>query len=143
MQTFKTAMKRMSGGSVENKVLRFLFKHRVTPHSTTGVPSAKLMFGRQLSTMLDLLQPSIGQNVRLSQAKQKEGYDAHSKNRQFKKGDTAFVKCFSKADTWLPGVIDRKQGPVSFQVSHLISQFFFHTGHFKQGYPFFLQLFCF
>ena len=116
VQTFKTAMKRMSGGSVENKVSRFLFKYRVTPHSTTGVPPAELMFGRQLRTTLDLLQPSIGQNVRWSQAKQKEGHDAHSKNRQFKEGDTVFVKCFSKADTWLAGVIDRKQGPVSFRV---------------------------
>jgi len=31
VQTFKTAMKRMSGGSVENKLARFLFKYRVTP----------------------------------------------------------------------------------------------------------------
>ena len=68
VQTFKTA-KRMSGGSVENKVSRFLFKYRVIPHSSTGVPPAELMFGSQLHTTLDLLQPSIGQNVRLSQAK--------------------------------------------------------------------------
>ena len=63
----------MCGGSVENKVSRFLFKYQVTPHSTTRVPQAELMFGRQLRTTLDLLQPSIGQNVRLSQAKQKKG----------------------------------------------------------------------
>ena len=59
VQTFKTAMKRVSGGSVENKVSWFLFKYRVTPHSTTGVPPAELIFGRQLCTTLDLLQPSI------------------------------------------------------------------------------------
>ena len=98
------------------KVSRFLFKYRVTPHSTTGVPPAELMFGRQLRTTLDLLQPSIGHNVRQSQTKQKEGHDAHSKSREFAEGDTVFVKCFNKADTWLPGVIDRKQGPVSYRV---------------------------
>ena len=86
----------------------------MTPHSTTGVPPAELMFGRQLCTALDLLQPSIGHNVRQSQTKQKEGHDAHSKSREFAEGDTIFVKCFNKADTWLPGVIDRKQGPVSY-----------------------------
>jgi len=58
-------------------------------------------------------QPSIGQNVRLSQARQKEGHDVHSKNREFKEGDTVFVKCFNKADTWL---FDKKLGPVSFRL---------------------------
>jgi len=116
VQTFKTAMKRMSSGSVENKLARFLFKYRVTPHSTTGVPPAELMFGRRLCTALDLLQSSIGQNVRLSQARQKKGHDVYSKNREFKEGDTVFVKCFNKADTWLSGVIDKKLGPVSFRV---------------------------
>ena len=43
VQTFKTTMKRMSGGCVENKVARFLFKYRVTLHSTTGVPPAELI----------------------------------------------------------------------------------------------------
>ena len=106
----------MSGGSVENKVARFLFKYRVTPHSTTGVPPAELIFGRQLRTTLDLLQPSIGHNVRQRQTKQKEGHDAHSKGREFAEGDTVFVICFNKVNTWLPGVIDRKQGPVSYRV---------------------------
>ena len=116
VQTFKTAMKRMSGGSVENKVARFLFKYRVTPHSTTGVPPAELIFGRQLRTTLDLLQPSIGHNVRQRQTKQKEGHDAHAKGREFAEGDTVFVKCFNKVNTWLPGVIDKKQGPVSYRI---------------------------
>ena len=115
LQTFKTTMKRKSGGSVDNKVARFLFKYRVIPHSTTGVPPAELIFGRQLRTALDLLQSSIGHNVRQHQTKQK-GHDAHFKGHEFAEGDTVFVKCFSKVNTWLPGVIDRKQGPVSYRV---------------------------
>ena len=63
-----------------------------------------------------MLQPSIGHNVRQRQTKPKEEHDAHSKGREFAKGDTVFVKCFSKVNTWLPGVIDRKQGPVSYRV---------------------------
>ena len=116
VQTFKTAMKRMSGGSVENKVACFLFKHRVTPHSTTGVSPAELIIGRQLRTTLDLLQPSIGHNVRHHQTKQKKGHVVYSKGREFAEGDTVFVKCFNKVNTWLPGVIDRKQGPVSYRI---------------------------
>ena len=60
VQTFKSAMKRMrEGGSVESKVSSFLFKYRVTPHSTTGVSPAELIFGRSLHTHLDLLQPKV------------------------------------------------------------------------------------
>ena len=69
VQTFKMAMKRMTGGTIESRVSRFLFKYRTTPHSTTGVPPAKLMFNRHLRTHLDLLQPSIGQTVRQNQSK--------------------------------------------------------------------------
>ena len=69
-----------------------------------------------LRTTLDLLQPSIGHNVRQSQTKQKEAHDEHSKSREFTEGDTVFVKCFRKADTWFPGVIDRELGPVSYRV---------------------------
>ena len=88
----------------------------MTPHSTTGVPPAELIFRRQLHTTLDLLQSSIGHNVRQCQTKQKEGHDAHSKGCEFPEGDTAFVKCFNKVNTWLPGVIDKKQGPVSYRI---------------------------
>ena len=76
MQTFKM----MTGGTIESRVSRFLFKYRTTPHSTTGVPPAELMFNRHLRTHLDLLQPSIGQTVRQNQSKQKMGHDAHAKD---------------------------------------------------------------
>ena len=48
-------MKKMTGGTIESRVSRFLFKYRTTPHSTTGVPPAELMFNRHLRTHLDLL----------------------------------------------------------------------------------------
>ena len=34
----------MTGGTIESQVSRFLFKYRTTPHSTTGVSPAELMF---------------------------------------------------------------------------------------------------
>ena len=36
VQTFKNAMKKLSGGSVQDRVNRFLFHYHVTPQSTTG-----------------------------------------------------------------------------------------------------------
>ena len=44
VQTFKIAIKRMTGGTIESRVSCFLFKYQVTPHSTTSVP-------QQLSTV--------------------------------------------------------------------------------------------
>lgn len=44
VQTFKNAMKRMGHkGSVQEKVLRFLTKYRVTPHTTTGETQSELL----------------------------------------------------------------------------------------------------
>ena len=36
VQTFKEGLKKMTEGSVETKLARFLFQYRLTPHSTTG-----------------------------------------------------------------------------------------------------------
>ena len=79
-------MKRMMGGTIESRISRFLFKYRTTPHSTTGVSPAELMFNGQLWTHLDLLQPSIGQTVRQNQGRQKMDHDAHARGRVFKEG---------------------------------------------------------
>ena len=100
-------MKRMTGGTIESRVSRFLFKYRTTPHSTTGVPPAELMFNRHLRTHLDLLQLS----------KQKMGHDAHAKMRDFKEGDTVYIRGFDGKDKWLPGTITTKQSPVSFRIT--------------------------
>lgn len=117
VQTFKTALKRMSGGSIESKVSKFLFRYRVTPHSTTGVTPAELMFNRQLRTCLDLLQPDVGQNIRHNQSRQKQDHDTHSRDREFTEGDTVYVRSFDGTNKWLPGVITRKQAPLTFQIT--------------------------
>ena len=45
VQTFKAAMKKASTDTpIETRVSRFLFHYRVTPHSTTGIPPAELLF---------------------------------------------------------------------------------------------------
>ena len=110
-------MKRMQGeGLVESKVSRFLFKYRVTPHSTSVVSPAELMFGRPLHTDLDLLQPKVKDKVMHYQMKQKQHHDTHSKQRQFTEGDCVYVKDFSGKEDWLPGIIIKIQGPLSYLV---------------------------
>ena len=48
VQTFKAVMKKLSTGSLEDKVMKVLFKYRITPQSTTGRSPSDLLFGRCL-----------------------------------------------------------------------------------------------
>ena len=57
VQTFKSGMKKLSEGSVETKVSRFLFKYRLTPQTSTGVSPSELMFGRRLPHLLTIFDP--------------------------------------------------------------------------------------
>ena len=48
VQTFKEGMKKMSNKeSLETRVSRFLFKYRITPHSTTGIAPAEMLMRRK------------------------------------------------------------------------------------------------
>ena len=67
----------------------------MTPHSTTGVSLAKLIFGRPLHIHLDFLHPNVKDQVMHNQMKQKQHHDTHCKQHQFKAGDTVYVKDFS------------------------------------------------
>ena len=65
VQTFKESFKRLREGSINTRISRFLFKYRLTPHSSTGVypaeqpstPPTNFTFykrsGAQLATDLD------------------------------------------------------------------------------------------
>ena len=46
VQSFKTGMKKLSQGTVSDRLARFLFHVRNTPHTTTGSTSAELLLGR-------------------------------------------------------------------------------------------------
>ena len=47
VQTFKTCMKKLAGGSLQDRVNSFLFKYRTTPQTTTGISPAELLMGRK------------------------------------------------------------------------------------------------
>ena len=51
-----------------------------------------------------------------NQWKQKKQHDIKSRDRSFKEGDTVFIRNFQAGDKWVPGVISKKTGPVSFVV---------------------------
>ena len=48
VQTMKQGIRQMQNGSIEEKLAKFLFKYRITPHSTTGVSPSELLMGRRM-----------------------------------------------------------------------------------------------
>ena len=116
VQTFKNAMKKMSDGSIDTKISRFLFSYRNTPQSTTGTSPAQLLFHRRPRSHLDLLHPDLNSYIQIKQSKQKEQYDSNKKLRQFKSGEKVFVRNFLQGPKWLPGIICSSSGPTSYNV---------------------------
>ena len=116
VQTMKEGLRKLTNGSVETKLSRFLFKYRLTPQTVTGVSPAEMMFGRPLHSQLDLLQPDIQAKVQGRQEQQKLRHDQRARSREFKCGDLVHVRNFSQGPMWIPGVVIRVRGPVSYTV---------------------------
>ena len=116
VQTFKEGMKKLTDGSLETRLARFLFMYRLTPQSVTGVSPAELLFGRPLRSPLDLLHPDIRSRVSSHQEQQKGNHDRHAKERVFHEEDLVYARNFRPGQVWLPGVVVQVRGPVSYSV---------------------------
>ena len=119
VETLKEGLRKMTGHTLETKLALFLFQYRITPHTTTGLPPAEMLLGRKPKSHLDLLRPDVGAKVARSQENQKVRRDQHAKERLLRQGDCVYVKNFASGSKWLPGVIHRQSGPVSFVVDLL------------------------
>ena len=116
VQTFKEGMKRIKEGSLNTRLCRFLFKYRMTPHSSTGVSPAELMFGRKWRSQLDLLKPSVEEKARQAQDRQRKGHDAHARPRTFVVGETVYTRNYAQGPKWLPETVVEIEGPVLLHV---------------------------
>ena len=116
VQTLKSGLKKMRDGNLETRLARFLFWYRTTPHATTGVSPAELLFGRRLRSPLDKLKPELSRNVRHRQENQKSNHDYHAKERDISPGCTVYAKNFGRGKPWLSGVVEEEKGPVSFMI---------------------------
>ena len=116
VQTFKAALKTITSGTLEERVLRFLTRYRSTPQCTTGVTPAELLFNRKMKTRLDLVHPFINDNVSNSQARQKLYHDSTSSDRDIGVRDNVYVRNYGEGKRWVPGVVTDQTGPVSFKV---------------------------
>ena len=120
VQTFKQALKRIQGSSIQEKFSKFLFQYRITPHTTTGIAPAELLMGRRLRSRLDLLFPTVSQKVESKQLKQKEEHDSTKPVRTFSIGDLVYVEDFTASpQKWIPGKIVEVTGPLSYCIELL------------------------
>eukprot|EP00105_Crassostrea_gigas_P011589 XP_011427330.1 PREDICTED: uncharacterized protein K02A2.6-like [Crassostrea gigas] len=119
VQVFKQAMKsatcKESCGSIQQKLSTFLFRYRTTPHSPTNETPAKLLYGRNLRTRLDLIKPSLHNAVSSGQEKMK--LSIQSSVREFTEGQRVTTKDYRSAERrWIPAEIQSRTGPLSYTV---------------------------
>ena len=117
VQIVKRGLKKVTAGSVGERLARVLFAYRITPQSTTGMAPDELLLGRKMRTRLDLLRPNSSQRVESKQLQQKQDHDSTARSREFTVGDLVSVCNFGQGDKWLPGVVIKRTGPVSFCVA--------------------------
>ena len=97
VQTFKQGFGKQSGGTVEDRLARFLLQYRMTPHTTTDISPAELLFGRRLRTRLDAIRPNLECQVESKVMKQKENHDRKSQSKVSQK-ETECMCVISAAD---------------------------------------------
>ncbi len=113
-QTFKGGMKKQQEGSLQQKLMRFLFQYRITPQTTTGTAPAELLLGRRPRSGLDLMVPSVESKVHRAQGAQKDNHDQAAQLRTYETGGKVYLRNYAAGDVWVPGFIHSKTGPVSY-----------------------------
>ena len=117
VQTIKRGIKATSGSSLQERLSKFLFTYRITPHTTTGIAPAQLLMNRRLRSRFDRLFPDLQQHVQQKQAKQAAAHDSAKPLRSFIVGDPVYTRDFSSVPaTWIPGTIVKVTGPLSYHV---------------------------
>ena len=120
VQVLKEALKKSSIDPLATQLSRFLFKYRITPHTTTGLSPAEMLMGRRLRSHLDLLRPNVGARIRQQEERQKASHDrSRVVSRQFAIGDDVFTKGLPTERNWLPGTVVKILGPLTYEVSLL------------------------
>ena len=117
VQSFKRAMKceKQSTSQLNTNMAKFLLAYRNTAHSTTGEAPSVLFLGRPLRTRLDLVKPDLLMKVKnrqLDQVRAKE----HASTRQLSVGQTVMARNYTGKDKWLPGTVQAKTGPLSYEI---------------------------
>ena len=94
----------------------FLFKYRLIPYGTTGIPPSELLMNRHLRSHFDLLRQDLSAQVKQKQEQQKDHHDQHAHLQDFEVGEKVYVKDLPEGKVWLPGTISKKDGKVIYHI---------------------------
>lgn len=108
VQTLKNSLLK-NQGDIETNLVRFLFRYRTTPHSTTGLSPAEALMNRKLKTHLDLMQPDIAARVATNQAKQASCQNRKASGRNFQVDDKVYVRYLELVLLGLLGLLLQQQ----------------------------------
>ena len=100
-------MKKVTKGTILERLSRFLFNFRFTPSASTGISPAIAMFGRPLRTRLDLLRD-------IQPHGKEEGSSFPNK---FKEDTSVWVHSFGHGPSWIPGSVVRPIGKVMSEIN--------------------------
>ena len=117
VQTFKKAL-RTSNSDIQLTIDRFLFNYRLTPHSTTGVSPAELMFGRRIRSRLDLLWPNetISNKVAERQQAQRKAHSREPRKLDLVPNAPIMIRNYAPGNPkWIPSVVTERTGPLSYR----------------------------
>ncbi|CAG2224140.1 unnamed protein product [Mytilus edulis] len=109
-------MKRVTEGSIETRMAKFLFTYRLTPHATTAIAPAEMLMGRRPRSLLDLTYPNINSRVQQKQQRQKQSHDKTAQVRNFNVGDSVYILSHNREAKWITGTLIKRTGPVSFVI---------------------------
>ena len=111
VQLFKQKM-RKSDGTRHEKLMDFLLHYRTTIHQTANCSPAKRMFGRELRTKIDLVQPQPGRKPDV------ESNRPWEEERCFYPGEYVLARDFvsGKGQRWRTGVITARTGRFKYEV---------------------------
>ena len=118
VQTLKRNLKATvkEGKTIHHRLAEFLFEYRATPHATTDVSPSELFLKRKLKTRFDLLLPNTKKHVTSKQSDQKQQHDKHARPCSLFPGSLVMIRDYTGSSKWIPGMILRKLGPVTFDV---------------------------
>ena len=106
---------KVQGNSIQNRIQKFLFRYRITPHPVTNISPFEFLLNRKPHCQLDLIMPDVSIQVEkhqdtMLQKKKKQV-------RSFAIGDKVFVRDFSSKNTkWISGEISKVTGPLSYHI---------------------------
>ena len=105
VQSVKSFLKKETRGSLQTRVSQFLLRHRITPHTVTGVSPSELLMGHRIRSRLDLLLPNLPAKVLKKQTDQVAGRNKETNRRTFSIGDLVSSRDLPKRKSWLPGTV--------------------------------------